>query len=430
MTMSPGARHGLIGALMLACACGDDGGRGASAGATGATGVTGATGLTTAGVTSVTGGTGDGGSATGVSGGGTEAQTSGGPGGTSDPSGANTTGGSGDCVSDEECPPGQECAPWSSKCVPTGGCIVNEDCDGGKVCEQGMCVIGGDCGQQAFTLTQKPVNAMIVLDRSGSMDGDVQNSNKNRWEVAKDAIFKLVDKFNAEIRFGLVTYSACVLFDECTAGKVVVPMGNLNAGPIKGFLGPKGLEYLCNTGAPETSTGNTLQALVGYGPLQDPAYTNAVILITDGNENSECQNNTNAAAAAGQLFTQPVPVRTFAVGFSDGVLGSLADVAKNGGTETPYNANDPVSLDSALDAIGSAVVSCDFVLDAPPDDPSKVYVFFNDDPAGVPNDPLNGWTYDPNTNTISFHGAACEALKDGTVLDVDVVFGCNIPIPG
>lgn len=65
-----------------------------------------------------------------------------------------------------------------------------------------------------------------------------------------------------------------------------------------------------------------------------------------------------------------------------------------------------------------------------PDDPSELYVFFDDVIPGVANDPNDGWTYDPNTNTITFHGAACDALKDGSVADVDVVFGCDIPIPG
>jgi hypothetical protein len=335
-----------------------------------------------------------------------------------------------DCSEDAECPPGEHCGALSGKCLGDGECVYNEDCDDGKTCDMGDCVIGGDCGAEAFNLTKLPPNVMIVLDRSGSMDGDVQGSDKNRWEVAKDAIFALVEQFNDDIRFGLVTYSACELFKECTAGEIVVPLVDKALNLITGFLADKGFFYLCNSGNPETSTGNTLQALVGESSLQDPARGNAVILITDGNENSECQGSTNGQKAAGDLFGQTIPVKTYAVGFSDKVIGSLADVAAAGGTEVPYNASDPQSLEEALNSIAANVASCDFVLDGDPPDPDDIYVFFDDDPKGVPYDPVNGWTYDPDTQTIHFHGAACEALKNGEVADLDVVFGCPTPIPG
>ena len=281
----------------------------------------------------------------------------------------------------------------------------------------------------SFELTQLPPNVMIVLDRSGSMDGSVQNSNKTRWEVAKDAIFQLVDAFDSDIRFGLVTYSACVLLQGCSAGEIEVAIIDKAGTFIKNFLGPKGLGYLCNSGNPETSTGNTLQALVGEKSLQDPVRSNAVLLITDGNENSECQKTTDGAKAAAALLAQAIPVKTYAVGFSDGVLGSLGAVAQAGGTDVPYNATDPASLIAALNAIAANVASCDFILDGVPPDPD-IHVFFDDDPAGIPEDPVDGWSYDPDTNTLRFHGAACDQLKSGAVVDIDVVFGCAAPIPG
>ena len=181
---------------------------------------------------------------------------------------------------------------------------------------------------------------------------------------------------------------------------------------------------------PETSTGNTLQALVGEPSLQDPMRGNNVLLITDGGENSECKGTTDGQKAAAALYGQAVPVKTYAVGFSDGIIGSLAAIAEAGGTVMPYNANDPQSLEAALNAIAANAASCDYALNDAPDDPSKIHVFFNDDPAEIPMDPNNGWTYDPNSNTIHFHGEACKALTDGVVIDIDVVFGCNAPIPG
>ncbi|MEZ4453368.1 MAG: VWA domain-containing protein [Nannocystaceae bacterium] len=418
--------------------CGDDGSRDTAAmtGATGVTGVTGASVTVTTGtsVTTASGSDSDGNTDSDGSSGGSASATSGSTGSsttnTSNSSSSSTTGPGDDCSEDAECPPGQHCGQLSGKCLGADQCVYSEDCDEGKTCEAGMCVIGGDCGGDSFELTKLPPNMMIVLDRSGSMDGDVQNSNKSRWEVAKDAIFTLTTQFNDDIRFGLVTYSACELLKKCTAGKVVVPILDKAASIIMDFLASKGLSYLCNSGMSETSTGNTLQALVGNPTLQDPMRGNAILLITDGNENDDCKDNTDGAKAASALFQQPIPVKTYAVGFSDGIIGSLANIATNGGTDQPYNANDPQSLQEALNAIAANAASCDFVLNTVPDDPSKIHVFFNDNPAEIPNDPNNGWTYDPNTNTIHFHGDACKALQDGVVIDIDVVFGCNAPIPG
>ncbi|MBK7829921.1 VWA domain-containing protein [Nannocystis sp.] len=408
--------------LALLLACGDSG-RG-NADATSVTGVTGVTSIT---ITDPSGDpTGDPTTITGATDSGTSdsSPTSAGPGG--DDSG---TGSGSSCSGDGDCPPGEHCTPWTGVCVNANGCLVDEDCDPGFKCDGGTCEIGG-CGASSFNLTVVPPNVMIVLDRSGSMDGDVQDSNKNRWEVAKDAIDQLVNTFNTDIRFGLVTYSGCVPGQECSAGKIAVPLGNQNAGPITGFLADKGLLYLCNSGKPETSTGNTLYALIGEDSLQDPERGNAVLLITDGGENNECQTVTNGADAAGKLLSQTISVKTFVVGFSDQAIGSLKGIAEAGGTADPFNANNPASLEAALNTIAGAVASCTFKLDSVPEDPSKIYVFFDDDPAGIPVDLANGWTYDPVTNTVTFHGASCQAIQDGTVVDVDVVFGCNVPVPG
>ena len=92
-----------------------------------------------------------------------------------------------------------------------------------------------------------------------------------------------------------------------------------------------------------------------------------------------------------------------------------------------YFAEDPMQLAMALDSIAAAVASCTFTLDEVPQDPSMIYVFFDLDPAGVPNDPVNGWTYDPATNSITFHGTACEAIKNGAIVNIDIVYGCNMP---
>ena len=93
-----------------------------------------------------------------------------------------------------------------------------------------------------------------------------------------------------------------------------------------------------------------------------------------------------------------------------------------------YQADDEAALASAFEAIADEVATCDYRIDMPPPDPMELYVYFDDDPAGVANDPTNGWTFDPASGTLHFHGAACDGIRSGTVTDIDVVFGCPGPV--
>lgn len=40
----------------------------------------------------------------------------------------------------------------------------------------------------------------------------------------------------------------------------------------------------------------------------------------------------------------------------------------------------------------------------------------------------DGWQYDPESNQLSFAGAACEALRSGEVTDLVIVYGCPISV--
>ena len=129
-------------------------------------------------------------------------------------------------------------------------------------------------------------------------------------------------------------------------------------------------------------------------------------------------------------------IGTFVIGFGKGVDAKQLNIfAAAGGVpkkdpQDPnkfYKADDAKSLQAALTAIGGSIVGCSFKLKSVPPDPNKLYVFFDD--KTVAKDPTNGWTYDAKTNTLTFNGNSCQQLKSNQVKDVDVVFGCNTPVP-
>jgi hypothetical protein len=282
---------------------------------------------------------------------------------------------------------------------------------------------------------------MILLDRSGSMDGDA--GGDTRWNVAKKAIAQVTTSFDAKIRFGLATYSSCTS-GGCSAGSIVVPIADANATNINGFLATTvdqgssngqgqtsgGLvQYLCDSGDPETSTGKSLAALVGEPTLQDTTRNNLIILLTDGGESSECVGSCNGPCAAAQLLAQNPSVKTYVIGLGVGA-SAIDQIAQAGGTTQSIPSNNQTELDNAFNQVAASVASCEYVLDTAPPGTDKLFVYFNDDPTGIPADPTNGWSYDPVTKKLEFHGSACDQVKSGTITDIDVVYGCPGPLVG
>jgi len=344
----------------------------------------------------------------------------------------------GGCLVDADCASGQRCGAVSRVCLDDGACMRIGDCPEGMECDEATltCKIGGGCGMSQFGTTRLTPNMMILLDRSGSMDGDI--GGRTRWDVAKDAVRTVTERFDDSIRFGLATYSSC-LPGGCSAGSIVVPIGDTNATAVNGFLAPlagRGSrsgtppDYLCDSGDPETSTGKSLQVLVGEPTLQDTERDNTVLLVTDGAESGSCvEGGIDGPAGAANLLGQTVPVKTYVVGFSRDVDAAALDrVAMAGGTGMFHPADDAASLVSALEAIASDVATCVYRLDMAPPDTTMLYVYFNDDPAGVPQDAADGWTYDEATMTLECHGASCAQIQMGAVTDIDVVYGCEGPV--
>jgi hypothetical protein len=319
------------------------------------------------------------------------------------------------------CPPGTFCSA-SGECIPNGSCKVTDDCSEGFECDPGSstCTPGGDCGKKDFALTAKAPNLMIVLDRSGSMGKSVPDIGKSRWAVASDAIAKMLVKYDGKIAFGLSLFSACGA-QGCMPGKIDILIG----APVVMISSTIASTALCNSGKNETVIGGTLKALIGEPTLQAPDRDNVILLITDGQDN--CGGG--GAAAAKTLASQSVPVTTYVVGFSGDVNKSeLTSIAQAAGTAPYFQADNGAQLDAALDAITASVATCTFTLDEVPPS-SGLWVFFDKDPAGVAQGGNDGWTYDASTNSLTFHGAACDAIKQGKVTDIDVIYACTKPTP-
>jgi hypothetical protein len=122
-------------------------------------------------------------------------------------------------------------------------------------------------------------------------------------------------------------------------------------------------------------------------------------------------------------------VMTYVIGMPGSELysGVLDAMAVAGGTARPtkpyyYSVTDADQLVAAVKQIAISVsISCTVELDSPPPDAKLVNVYF--DEKLLQQDPIDGWSW-TSDKTLEIHGIACEQLKSGDVLQLQVVAGC------
>jgi hypothetical protein len=359
-------------------------------------------------------------------------------------SGGGGTGGEGGGLDPGGCTPACVAPQFCSvdkTCIDEGTCHGDGDCNEGTVCDlvTKTCVPGGGCGAQEAVATAIPPNLIIALDRSCSMTA-VVSMNKTKWDIAVAALGKLTTDYASKIRFGLALFPDTV-GNNCTQGDIPIPTAPGNEAAIQTLLTSALVKADPNfpDGPCVTNIDTGVQQAAADPALNDPERKSFVLLITDGKQ-AGCNTGGGDMGTLATIteLQQMRGIGTFVVGFGSGVdVAQMNQFAVAGGVPNPdpvndfYDASDQASLDAALTVIASQTISCNFALDKAPPDPAKVFVFFDNDPGGVPKDPTHadGWDYDPMTNQVTFYGPTCEALKAGTITDVDIVFGCDEPTP-
>jgi len=282
-----------------------------------------------------------------------------------------------------------------------------------------------------------PPDAMIVLDRSGSMDSQPTPAfgefpdpfADTKWEIMDDALTDLTDAKEQNINFGLMLFPTD---DSCgvSAGALVDP-APVAAAAVQSELS----NWDPNGGTPaEFGLGEALAAYQSLPVNPDGRY---VIFATDGEPNcSDGDADANTVAAVEALAVQGIG--TFVIGFGGGFAGTdsvLNDAAqaggfpKAGGPPYYYEADNAQELADALDEIAGGIItpSCSYELASPPPDPDNVTVLA--DGTAVPRSTghTNGWDYYPDESTITFFGSYCTDIESAVIESVDFLFGCQGP---
>ncbi|HEY3235962.1 MAG TPA: hypothetical protein VGJ84_14690 [Polyangiaceae bacterium] len=387
-----------------------------------------------------------GGAGGGISGGGGSA-TSGSGGTTGNGTGGVITIGSGGTVLTLDCNPpctnGQVCSP-GLRCVDPGTCLTDADCFLGQVCTAGVCEAGGQCGAAEFKLTENAPNVLILSDRScsmsycatGSTKGQTCRSGPSKFDWSVSAMVGLTTAFSGRVRWGLELFPD-ITGADCTQDPPSISPALGTESAIQSLLvsAQNPTDPWFPDGPCVTPIMATFQQVETLAELRDPQRANYVLLVSDGDEHNcgtIATNNTVTEQTIGNLAV--AGIKTYIIGFFTGA-STYPDVlnrwAVAGGAPNPdpasdyYPATDLTTLQAAMEGIIFNLVGCDFQLDTQPASPD-IYVFINN--FSVERNSPDGWSYNPDSNVVSFLGASCNTVRAGGV-DIDVVFGCNQPSP-
>ncbi|MFM2416913.1 MAG: hypothetical protein RL385_1636 [Pseudomonadota bacterium] len=327
--------------------------------------------------------------------------------------------------------------------APTPACTPDN-----PYCGAGNAVPTAVCANAPIALDTVGVNVMVAIDGSASM--------ATHWPRIIDAVRGLA-RSHPDSAFGLQIFWGQVQdsFESAQSknnwcGETqnrVLDVGVHSEQELVDFLGtaPPGPAFL--GGLYETSP--VVEPINYYlthaTKLADPARTNYLVLITDGQDNcfgSVYAQKTDKLIAYQKLAIElgKIGIRTVPIGFdaatrpdSSGnygttppntdldVLGTLLQYGGSGLTEVP-RADTPEQLGEAIVQVGQRVRSCRFTIPAVLDPSAELNPFqlgFSLNGKSVKRDRSHGDGWDflsGDTTQVELFGNACAALRSGLAL--------------
>jgi hypothetical protein len=331
------------------------------------------------------------------------------------------------------------------------------------------------CATASAGTSTDPVVLEFVLDGSGSMDSD------NKWTAAVQALNAVFDemlsKNDPSVAVGLIVYEDT---NDPSHGSGPYPTAIDVYPQVIDTSHHKALTDRINNTTASGGTPTYLALSGGYNTLLNytavppaaPADKSrkVVVLMTDGVPNGGATEQTQCINAAKNALNLPAPkgpIKTFSVGIGP-FPGSafsydpkfMGDLAVAGGTRATPQCN-PASTNinnvchfqitpngkpiaklkqefiTALNRIRGLAVGCEFNIVFPEDagsiDSSKINVVWtdsNDDLHLIPQDDVDGWSYDDPTDPhkVILNGQSCGDVSEDFGAGVQIVIGCDTKV--
>ncbi|HEY2730913.1 MAG TPA: vWA domain-containing protein [Polyangia bacterium] len=292
----------------------------------------------------------------------------------------------------------------------------------------GLSADGPNCGLTRFAVEGLPPSALIVLDKSTSMNDFAMGllaclfgKCNSKWTDMTNALTSTVTATQGTIDWGIKFFPSD---DSCGVDdSVAAPVAPNNAMVVNAAIAANKPSGATPTRLAIESAGRYLMDLT----TPNPRY---VVLATDGLPNCNGpQSDADDAAtitAVTNLAAAGIPVFVIGVGTLGNGDATLSAMAKAGGKPRAadpayYPVTTSADLSAALAVIGGQIVSCTLPIKDPPD-PTNIAV--EADGARVPQSATEGWDYGPGGTTIELSGTWCTNYQNGMIKNVQTIFGC------
>jgi len=296
------------------------------------------------------------------------------------------------------------------------------------------------CGLTSFPVGKIPAEILIIFDQSISMidpatGGSCGNPTPcgSKWTEMTTAVQQVVMQTETTIDWGLKLFAdmgACGVAPGAT-----VPVGTGNGMAISAALmasGPRG----------HTPTRLAVEAGAAYLKSLTSPNPKFILLATDGIPNcipgmksQTAYDMVGATQAVADAAAMGIPTFVLGVGTGgssmdamvfDPTLTSLAMAGgkPRAGTPNYYHVSSSADVVAALATIQGQANSCVFNLTQVPPDPSNINI--RGGGMKIPQDltHTNGWDYGPAMKSVQLYGSYCTSVMNGTLTDVQAIFGC------
>ena len=319
------------------------------------------------------------------------------------------------------------------------------------------------CGGTAMSLTRRRVTAVLVIDRSGSMQ-QAGTDGTPKWTALLSTLRTVLPRIETQVSLGMMSFpdappadAGMPRGDSCgVSTHLAIEPARLTAVPILNDLGltsPNG----------NTPTYEALRVVERYfraAPDQDSERY--VILATDGAPNCiplppgcRCMGGTSMMCGPPMQFStngcldadrtvgmiqvlRGEGVGTYVLGLngveSEGaVLDAMADAGGHARAASPryYSAASSDDLAREFATVTTSILECRFALDGPPPDPSLVDVRLDGTRLVFDVQRSDGWNWTDDTHReIRFYGRTCDLVRDSNGGSrLIAAFGCPALVP-